>query len=82
MKIRLIKPMPQRSLGKVIPAGVVIDAPDGLWERLIRDGVGVPAHAGEPAPEGKGSTNGGGAEAAPRGPQKTAQKRSRKKVTA
>lgn len=81
MKIRLIKPMPQRSLGKVIPAGVVIDAPDGLWERLIRDGTGMPAHAGEPAPAGEESTEGGGTETAPKEPEKPAKKPSRKKVT-
>lgn len=65
MKIRLIKPMPQRSLGKVIPAGVVIDAPDGLCERLLREGIGVPAQTGEAHAEGIGSTGSGGSETVP-----------------
>ena len=84
MKIRLLKPFPQPSLGKVIPAGVVIDAPDGLWERLLRDGTGMPAHAGEPAPAGDGSTESGGTETAPeepKEPEKPAKKRNGKKVT-
>lgn len=88
MKVRLLKPLPQPSLGKVIPAGVVIDAPDGLWERLLRDGTGEPAHAGEPAPAGDGSTESGGTDAAPKEPEtvpkepeKPAKKRNRKKVT-
>lgn len=84
MKIRLLKPFPQPSLGKVIPAGVVIDAPDGLWERLLRDGTGMPAHAGEPAPAGDGSTESGETETAPKEPkepEKPAKKRNGKKVT-
>lgn len=94
MKIRLLKPFPQPSLGKVIPAGVVIDAPDGLWERLLRDGTGMPAHAGEPAPAGDGSTESGGTDTAPKEPEeaetapeepkepeKPAKKPTRKKVT-
>lgn len=40
MFIKLVKPFPQPSLGKVIPAGVVIDAPPGLAERLLRQGIG------------------------------------------
>ena len=35
MNIRLTKPLPQPSLGRVIPAGVIIDAPAGLSERLL-----------------------------------------------
>lgn len=88
MKIRLLKPFPQPSLGKVIPAGVVIDAPDGLWERLLRDGTGMPAHAGDPAPAGDGSTESGGTDTAPeepetvsKEPEKPAKKRNGKKVT-
>lgn len=87
MKIRLIKPMPQRSLGKVIPAGAVIDAPDGLWERLLRDGTGVPAHTGEAPAEGSGSTESGGAQTVPtepkqpeRKPQKASKGADRRKV--
>ena len=38
MNIRLTKPLPQPSLGRVIPAGVIIDAPAGLSERLLRQG--------------------------------------------
>lgn len=38
MNIRLTKPLPQPSLGRVIPAGVVIDAPAGLSERLMKQG--------------------------------------------
>ncbi len=45
MFIQLVKPFPQPSLGKVIPAGVAIDAPPGLAERLLRQGIGI--HAGE-----------------------------------
>ena len=36
MSIRLIKPLPQ--VGRVIPAGCVIDAPSGLEEKLVREG--------------------------------------------
>ena len=50
MKIRLKKSFPQIGMGKVIPAGVVIDAPPGLAERLVREGIGIPANA-EPAPQ-------------------------------
>lgn len=42
MKIRLMKPFAQPSLGKVIPAGVVIDAPAALCARLQREGRGEP----------------------------------------
>lgn len=47
MKIRLTKPWPQPSLGKVIPAGVTIDAPAGLSERILRLGRGKPVQGGE-----------------------------------
>ena len=47
MRIRLTKPLPQVSLGRVIPAGVVIDAPPVLSARLIRMGIGEPAHGSE-----------------------------------
>lgn len=44
MKIRLIKPLPQPEYGRVIPAGVVIDAPPALSGRLLRQGIGKPLH--------------------------------------
>ena len=49
MRIRLTKPLPQLSLGKVIPAGVIIDAPAALCARLQREGraVWVDPPAGE-----------------------------------
>ena len=47
MKIRLIRPLPQPEYGKVIPAGVVIDAPPVLSARLLRLGIGEPDHGGE-----------------------------------
>lgn len=47
MKIRLTKPLPQLSLGRVIPAGVTIDAPAALYERLLREGRGEPAQPGK-----------------------------------
>ena len=47
MKIRLIKPLPQPEYGRVIPAGVVIDAPPALSGRLLRLGIGKPAQTGE-----------------------------------
>lgn len=47
MKIRLTKPFPQRELGKVIPAGVVIEAPAALSARLLRQGIGQPVPDGE-----------------------------------
>ncbi|MBE5797473.1 MAG: hypothetical protein E7327_08890 [Clostridiales bacterium] len=49
MKIKLTKPFPQLSLGKVIPAGVIIDAPAGLSERLLRSGGATPAPGAEAA---------------------------------
>lgn len=49
MKIRLTKPLPQPEYGRVIPAGVIIDAPPVLSERLLRRGIGKPLH-GEEAP--------------------------------
>ena len=52
MKIQLTKTLPQPELGRVIPAGVIIDAPPALAERLQRTGAGIPAPAsrapGEP----------------------------------
>ena len=47
MKIRLTKPLPQPEYGRVIPAGVVIDAPPALYERLLRLGKGKPAQSEE-----------------------------------
>ena len=47
MKIRLKKPLPQPSIGRVVPAGVIIDAPAALSERLLRLGIGTPAQDGE-----------------------------------
>ena len=44
MKIRLTKPFPQPSLGKVIPAGVIINAPAALSARLLHQGIGQPVH--------------------------------------
>ena len=42
MRIRLTKPLPQPSIRKIIPSGVIIDAPEGLFLRLIREGRGEP----------------------------------------
>lgn len=40
MKVKLTKPLPQ--IGRVIPAGVVIDdAPETLMEKLVRQGRAV-----------------------------------------
>lgn len=47
MKVRLIKPLPQPEYGRVIPAGVVIDAPPALSARLLRLGMGKPVPDGE-----------------------------------
>lgn len=47
MKIRLTKPLPQPEYGRVIPAGVVIDAPPALSARLLRRGMGLPLPRGE-----------------------------------
>ncbi len=47
MKIRLIKPLPQPSLGKVVPAGCVIEAPAALSARLILQGTAHPVSCGE-----------------------------------
>lgn len=45
MKIMLTKPLPQPSLGKVIPAGVIINAPAPLFRRLLRQDAGRPVDA-------------------------------------
>lgn len=45
MKIMLTKPLPQPSLGKVIPAGVIINAPAPLFQRLLRQDAGRPVDA-------------------------------------
>ena len=45
MKLRLTRPLPQPELGRVIPAGVVIDAPPALSDRLLREGRGKPLPA-------------------------------------
>ena len=66
MKIQLTKTLPQPELGRVIPAGVIIDAPPALAERLFREGRAKPVPDGtEPsagvatgttdAPEAKGN---------------------------
>lgn len=47
MKIRLTKPLPQPEYGRVVPAGVIIDAPPGLFGRLLRQGIGKPVQDGE-----------------------------------
>ena len=49
MKILLTKPLPQASLRKVIPAGVVIDAPPGLCRRILLRGIGKPVQEEETA---------------------------------
>lgn len=49
MKIRLTKPLPQPGFGRVIPAGVVINAPPALSERLLREGRGKPVFPDEGA---------------------------------
>lgn len=50
MRIRLTRAFPQPTLGKVIPAGSVIDAPPGLSERLCRTGGGELVSPPPPAP--------------------------------
>lgn len=45
MKMRLTRPLPQ--IGRVVPAGVVIDAPPGLYIRLLRENRAVPVNAPE-----------------------------------
>lgn len=47
MKLRLTKPLPQPEYGRVIPAGVVINAPPALSARLLRQGIGQPVQDGE-----------------------------------
>lgn len=47
MRIRLTKPLPQPEYGRVVPAGVVIDAPPALSGRLLRLGIGQPVQTGE-----------------------------------
>ena len=47
MKLRLTKPLPQPEYGRVIPAGVVINAPPALSARLLRQGIGQPVQGGE-----------------------------------
>lgn len=47
MKLRLTKPLPQPEYGRVIPAGVVINAPPALSARLLRQGIGQPVPDGE-----------------------------------
>jgi len=47
MKIRLTKPLPQPEYGRVIPAGVVINAPPALSGRLLRLGIGKPVQDAE-----------------------------------
>ena len=49
MRIMLTKPLPQLELGKVIPAGVIIDAPAGLSERLLRENRGKPVQTADEA---------------------------------
>lgn len=53
MKIRLTKPLPQPEYGRVIPAGVVIDAPPALSERLLRSGMGSSLQSEEAPQEAK-----------------------------
>ena len=48
MKTRLTRPLPQ--VGRVIPAGVVLDAPEGLSGRLIREGGAEPAERAQIVP--------------------------------
>ena len=38
MKIKLTKALPQPSIGRVLPAGVVLDAPEGFCRRLQMTG--------------------------------------------
>lgn len=47
MRIRLTKPLAQPSLMKVIPAGIIIDAPNSLSERLLRQNKCIPVLDGE-----------------------------------
>lgn len=47
MKLRLTSPLPQPEYGRVIPAGVVIDAPPALYGRLLRQNRGKPVLAEE-----------------------------------
>lgn len=39
MKIKLLQPLPQ--IGRVIPAGVYIDAPFSLKDRLVKQGKAI-----------------------------------------
>lgn len=47
MKIMLTKPFPQPTLGKIIPAGVIIDAPAGLSEHLVATKRAKPVRPGQ-----------------------------------
>ena len=52
MRVKLVKPVPQ--IGRVIPAGVIIDdAPESFKKRLIREGKAIlfPPTAAETARE-------------------------------
>ena len=45
MKIRMIRPLPR--LDHVIPAGQVLDCPEGFARKMIRTGRAVPAEKGQ-----------------------------------
>ncbi|MBQ9309181.1 MAG: hypothetical protein IJ229_14765 [Clostridia bacterium] len=49
MKIRMIRPLPR--IDHVIPAGFVLDAPEGFARKMVRTGRAVFVGGGEKAPE-------------------------------
>ena len=48
MKIRFVRPLPR--IDHVIPAGFILDAPDGFAQKMIRTGRAVPVFEGGKAP--------------------------------
>ena len=81
MKIQLTKTLPQPELGRVIPAGVIIDAPPGLAERLLRDGRAQPVQTDETPESAVATAESAPPEAAPAEEHNETPKRG-KKVTA
>lgn len=79
MRIQLTRALPQPSLGKVIPAGIIIEAPPGLSERLLRSGGGKPVYASE-TPERSPEAPESGTSTAPEEAPVKARKTTRKKA--
>ena len=48
MKIRFVRPLPR--IDHVIPAGFILDAPEGFAQKMIRTGRAVPVFEGGKAP--------------------------------